>query len=165
MATAVVSGQVALMLQRRPALNPDQVKGVLKATGRAFGQSSGGQWNPAADGSGVVDAYAAAMGTSVPDGNTGLRPTDAFARALYPALYGRTPLIWKNPLLGGLLWNLLSWLTLTWNTLAWDNIAWDNIAWDNIAWDNIAWDNIAWDNIAWDNIAWDNIAWDGAHLD
>ena len=46
----------------------------------------------------------------LPSANRGLRPADGFARALYPVLYG-SPLHWKNPTLGGILWNLLTWST------------------------------------------------------
>jgi serine protease AprX len=169
MATGVISGQVALLLQRQPWLTPDQVKAVLTGTTRSFGQSSGTVAPRAQIGSGLADAYLAVNSGSRGEANQGLRPSDFTASTLYSALYGE-PLRWKNGLLGGLLWGLLSWANLTWDNLAWDNLAWDyidwaNIAWDNIAWDNIAWDNIAWDNIAWDNIAWDNIAWDSARYD
>jgi serine protease AprX len=164
MSTAVVAGVVALVLQQHPSWTPDQVKAVLKSTTRPFG-SAGSSSSPAA-GAGLVDAYSAhdAVAPAQPLVNRALRPTDTFARGIYPALYGQR-LTWKDPLLGGLLWNLLGWSNLTWDNLAWDNLAWDNIAWDNLAWDNLAWDNIAWDNLAWDNLAWDNIAWDSQTLD
>jgi serine protease AprX len=159
MATAVVSGEVALLLERQPGLTPDQVKAVLTGTSRPFGQTSGSAPPAGSVGAGLADAYAAVNSGSRGPANRGLRPADAAASSIYAAIYGQ-PLRWKNGLLGGLLWNLLSWNNLAWDNLAWDNLAWDNIAWDNLAWDNLAWDNIAWDNLAWDNIAWDNIAWD-----
>jgi serine protease AprX len=162
MATAVASGTAALLLEQRPSLRPDQVKAQLIAHTQPFGSS-----NPppgGAAGAGLLDANGATTAPTSGSANLGLRPADAFARALYPALYGQ-PLVWKDPYYQGIAWNTLTWATLTWDNIAWDNIAWDNIAWDNIAWDNIAWDNIAWDNIAWDNIAWDNIAWDNIAWD
>jgi serine protease AprX len=161
MSTAVASGVVALLLQAQPGLEPDQVKAILTGTSRPFGYSSGATPPRAAIGAGLGDAHAAV--TSGPRGsaNRGLRPADGFARAIYSAIYGQ-PLIWENPLLGGLLWNLLGWANLAWDNLAWDNLAWDNIAYDNLAWDNLAWDNLAYDNLAWDNLAWDNLAWDSA---
>jgi serine protease AprX len=164
MSTAVVSGAVALLLEKQPALNPDQVKALIMGTARPFGQTSGTTPNSAAIGAGGVDAWNAAGSGQRGRGNRGNRPADPTARNLYPALYGQ-PVSWLNPLLNGLLWNSLSWSNIAWDNIAWDNLAWDNIAWDNIAWDNLAWDNIAWDNIAWDNIAWDNIAWDSQQLD
>ena len=159
MATAVVSGAVALLLEQQPGLTPDQVKAIVKSTTQPFGQASGSSPNPSAIGSGLVDAYAALGSGLRGPANRGQRPSDGTARTLYPALYGQ-PLTWLNPTYDGVLWS-----QLTWSNLAWDNIAWDNIAWDNIAWDNIAWDNIAWDSTKWSNIAWDNIAWDSQQLD
>jgi serine protease AprX len=189
MATAVVSGAAALLLAGRPNLTPDQVKALLVGTTQPYGEESGQVLpDPIADGSGLLNAYAATIAvpcdaapnpvllrggflvgtlfspTPVPCANRGLRPADGFARALYPVLFG-SPLSWNDPLLGGIYWPLLTWDTLTWNSIAWDNFAWDSVAWDSIAWDSIAWDSIAWDSIAWDSIAWDSIAWDTFTLD
>ena len=41
MATPVVSGAVALLLQRRPSLTPDQVKAILVASTQPYGQDTG----------------------------------------------------------------------------------------------------------------------------
>jgi len=192
MATAVVSGAAALLLQSRPTLTPDQVKALLVGTTQQYGGDSGQVLpDPIADGSGLLNAYAATVatpcgagsnnnGSLLPGGflagvlgqqqnpvacaNQGLRPADGFARSLYPVLFG-SPLQWQDPLFGGIFWSLLTWDTLVWNSVAWDNFAWDSVAWDSIAWDSIAWDSIAWDSIAWDSVAWDSIAWDSFTLD
>jgi serine protease AprX len=184
MATGVVSGAAALLLQRRPDLTPDQVKALLVGTTQPYGELSG-QALPdrIADGSGLLDAYAAnaaaAPQTQSSSGllsgllrpvlrlttaNAGLRPADGFARAMYPVLYG-SPLRWEDPWLGGVLWRLLTWNTLVWNSIAWDNFDWDSVAWDSVAWDSVAWDSIAWDSVAWDSVAWDSVAWDTYTLD
>jgi serine protease AprX len=163
MSTPVVAGTAALMLERRPALTPDQVKALLATNTQPFGWTAAAP-PPGAAGAGLLNAYQATSASLGGTANQGLRPADGFARLLYPILYGQ-PLVWKDPSYLGQNWTTLTWATLEWAAPAWDNIAWDNIAWDNIAWDNIAWDNIAWDNIAWDNIAWDNIAWDSGSFD
>jgi len=142
MATAVASGAVALLLEAQPSLKPDQVKAILMGTSRPFGQTSGSPPPAAAIGAGLGNAYAAVTSGSHGLANRNRQPSDGFSRNIYPALYGH-PIIWENPLLGGILWNLLGWSQIVWNNIAWDNIAWDNIAWDNIAWDNIAWDSAA----------------------
>jgi serine protease AprX len=172
MATGVVSGAAALVLQRRPDLTPDEVKGVLVDNTQGYGAESGQVLpDPIADGRGLLDAQDAtdAAGrwwTRPRAANQGLRPSDGFARALYPVLYGTSLLgMWKDPTLGGILWNLLTWDTLVWDSIAWDNFNWDSIAWDSIAWDSVAWDSIAWDSVAWDSIAWDSIAWDSVAWD
>ncbi len=184
MATPVVSGAVALLLQRRPSLTPDQVKAILVASTQPYGQDTGVALpDPSADGSGLLDALAAVQsdgaakssgtgGIGLPNSvpladslvaraNRGLRPADSFARSLLPVLRG-IPLRWKDPTLGGIDWTALTWDSIAWDSVAWDNFAWDSIAWDSIAWDSIAWDSIAWDSIAWDSIAWDSINWDSS---
>ncbi|TMC77195.1 MAG: hypothetical protein E6J09_08070, partial [Chloroflexi bacterium] len=185
MATPVVAGAAALLLERRPNLTPDQVKALLVGTTQPFGQDSGAALpDPSAVGSGLLDAFAAAtraMSAETPGGtdplgtvpaadgslalaNRALRPADGFARAMFPVLY-RLPLRWKDPTLDGILWQALTWDSIAWDSIAWDNYDWDSIAWDSIAWDSIAWDSIAWDSIAWDSIAWDSIAWDSIAWD
>ena len=165
MSTAVVSGAVALLLERQLSLTPDQVKKIIVSTTQAFGTGT----MPAGAGAGLLDANAAWNSASRSTSNGGLRQADALARTLYPIVYGQ-PLAWKSLTYLGTNWSGFTWLNLPWNDATWDNIVWDNIAWDNIAWDNIVWnqtnwDNIAWDNIAWDNSEWDNIAWDSYNFD
>jgi len=184
MATGVVSGAAALLLQRRPNLTPDQVKALLVGTTQAYGGNSGQVLpDPIADGSGLLDAYSAV--NTAPSGGTQsgllfgalrptygllcanyglLRPADGLARALYPVLFG-SPLQWKDPFLGGIPWFLLTWDTLVWDSIAWDNLAWDSVVWDSVAWDSVVWDSVAWDSVAWDSVAWDSVAWDAFTLD
>ncbi len=222
MATGVVSGAAALLLEGRPNLTPDQVKAFLVGTTQQYGQDSGkGLPDPIADGSGLVDAFAAmtaardpmepddvlvplVLGTLVPSApvpgalvpgalvpstvapstvapsalvpsapqavpplacvNRALRPADGFARALYPVLFG-SPLHWKDPTFGGILWQLLTWDTLVWKSIAWDNFDWESVAWDSVAWDSVAWDSVAWDSVAWESVAWESVAWDSVAWD
>jgi serine protease AprX len=183
MATPVVTGAAALLLQQQSGLTPDKLKASLMGTTQGYGWAASGPVvpGPGADGSGLVDAWAlthiSAQGVPTLSDpwrrqlqpgplpvKQGWRPADTLARALYPILYGQ-PLTWKDPNYLGIPWNTLTWTNLAWDNLAWDNLAWDNLAWDNLAWDNLAWDNLAWDNLAWDNLAWDNLAWDSRNLD
>jgi serine protease AprX len=187
MATPVVSGAVALILQLRPNLSPDQVKAVLVGTTQPFGQDSGVALpDPTAAGSGLLDAFAAVQrdpggtaqggdlltGTtpltttvaSLAPANRALRPAHGFARALFPVLRV-VPLKWKDPTLGGIAWQTLTWDSVAWDSVAWDNFDWDSVAWDSVAWDSVAWDSVAWDSVAWDSVAWDSIAWDAFTFD
>jgi serine protease AprX len=184
MATPVVAGAAALLLQLRPDLTPDQVKALLVGTAQPYGQDSGvAPPDPLADGSGLLDALAATTSASAVEtttgtnplgtvqstdllapANRGLRPANAFARTLFPVLYG-LPLRWKDPTLGGIAWETLTWDSVAWDSIAWDNFDWDSVAWDSVAWDSVAWDSVAWDSVAWDSVAWDSVAWDSFNID
>jgi serine protease AprX len=182
MSTPIVSGAVALLLEWRPDLTPDQVKALLVTTAQPYGEGSVSTNDPAADGSGLLDISAAMSASTesaiarplsravlqtveeLPRANRALRPARAFARALYPVLYG-TPLVWRDLTLGGIAWEALTWESVAWDSVAWDNFEWDSVAWDSVAWDSVAWDSVAWDSVAWDSVAWDSVAWDASTLD
>jgi serine protease AprX len=192
MAAPVVSGAVALLLQNRPSLTPDQVKALLVGTTQPFGQDSAVALpDPAAAGRGLLDTFAAVRaqvaGSSAPastlvtgtllasaestlaatgfvPANRALRPANTFARAMFRVLYG-SPLHWKDPTLGGIAWGSLTWDSVAWDSVAWDNYDWDSVAWDSVAWDSVAWDSVAWDSVAWDSVAWDSVAWDAFKFD
>jgi serine protease AprX len=192
MSTPIVSGAVALLLQRRPDLTPDQVKALLVSTAQPYGGESGSTSDPAADGRGLLDISAAmsAAAPSVTSGETvlnGALPGETVTttlsdttstsvedlpranRALRPAdpvARGLYALLYGTPLR----WRDLSlggiaWGALTWESVAWDSVAWDNYEWDSVAWDSVAWDSVAWDSIAWDSVAWDSVAWDSVAWD
>jgi serine protease AprX len=176
MATPVVSGAVALLLERRPDLTPDQVKAVIVATAQPYGPGGGAVLpDPIADGSGLLDV-AAAMSMAAPSvpvaafdpagladrvlgiATMGVAPREVAQsvlpranRALRPAdglARALYPVLRATPLR----WKDVSLNGILWQTLTWDSVVWDSIAWDNFAWDSIAWDSIAWDSIAWDSV-------------
>jgi serine protease AprX len=162
MATPVVAGAAALLLQRQPWLTPDQVKAHLIGVARAAYGPDGGAG--AADGSGMLDAYTGLTRLPPPPANQGLRVANGVARVAYPALYGQA-LSWRDPLAGGVSWAGLTWATLGWTDAVWDNLDWDAFRWTDAAWDDAAWDDAAWDDAAWDDAAWDDAAWDGMAVD
>jgi serine protease AprX len=194
MATGVVSGAAALLLQRRPSLTPDQVKALLVRTTQPYGWNSGQVLpDPIADGSGLLDAYAAmiaARDTSKDDAfMPGELPLGALLLpgALLPDTFQPVvglacanhglrpadgfaralfPVLFGSPLQ----WKDpqlggIFWPLLTWDTLVWNSVAWDNFAWDSVAWDSVVWDSVAWDSVAWNSVAWDSVAWDSVAWD
>lgn len=85
MATPLVSGTAALMLQRAPSLTPDQVKiRLMKTAGKVYpantsATASNGAWYSLQDdvftvGAGYLNSYAAVFSNDLPTGNS-LSPT------------------------------------------------------------------------------------------
>ena len=91
MATAVVSGVVADLLQVHPAWAPDQVKAVLMGTGRTI--PSGREI--------AADAAVLARPAAFPNPNRGLRPNTLL-----------------NPATGDIDYTRASWSRASWSTAA-----------------------------------------------
>lgn len=156
-ATPVVAGVVALMLQKNPELQPDEVKYRLMQSATALP----GNPNRNIIGAGRVDALNAVMSSKKGRANEGLVPSDGFAEAVYSLVYGQ-PLSWKDPNYQGIQWANLTWNNLTWNNLTWNNLKWDNLTWNNLTWNNLTWDNLTWDSdTSWDSNA-SSVEWSSA---
>jgi serine protease AprX len=182
MSTATVSGVVAQMLQRDPALTPDQVKGRLMGTARPIATR-----DPATAGKGLIDAYAAATTTDNGSANQGLDPATGLGN-LQPgrgslAVEAQTPLGWlkvtgelvAQPGSDGLLpwvsltyattgwdpatWNLTTWATEDWAATAWDGTQWRATVWDGTQWRGTQWRNADWNRTQWRYSDWDGTQW------
>jgi serine protease AprX len=172
MATPLVSGAVALMLQANPHLTPNLIKGILEYTAISKPGVS-----PLRQGAGFINvshAVALAALAAQPNGTAVPIPT-TWARHL----------LWGNQMISGGVINPLAnaWrLGVEWgwartNMSDGDNIVWGTADGDNIVWgtasdgDNIVWgtasdgDNIVWgtasdgDNIVWGTANLTNVVW------
>lgn len=122
MATPVVAGTVAQLLQQKPDLTPNQVKWLLLSTARTYAQQPEGTAN-------AIDAEAAhkylASGSPLDSANKSAVRSPAGLIGTLPAE--------------------VSALVANWDNVYWDNVYWDNVYWDNVYWDNVYWDNAYWD--------------------
>jgi serine protease AprX len=178
MATAVTSGSVALMLQRAPGLDPDQVKFRLMDTARQIVDTE-----PNAAGQGIIDAFGAATSSSTDRANqdidatsTGLGPLEADRGSLHVEVV--TPL-GQIDLLGEFVAQrdpsiidplnpagLVPWVGLTYTVTGWDPASWDLTTWASdqwlaTAWDGTQWRATVWDGTQWRGTQWRNEDWDG----
>ncbi|HEY3064061.1 MAG TPA: S8 family peptidase [Chloroflexota bacterium] len=122
MSTPMVTGAAALLLQKYPALKPNQLKWLLTSSTHSYkGQP---------DKAGELDiAKAVSMaGGGLKEANGGLKLSPLLTLA------GATNLLLGNSF---------------WDNSFWDNSFWDNSFWDNSFWDNAYYDNS--DNSFWDN--------------
>ena len=122
MATPVVSGAAAILLQRYPNLTPNQLKWVLDSTAHHYTNEP-----DRANELSIAKAIEAAKG-DLKDANQNLHLASLFS------------------VLGGANQGGVSSTNSYWNNSYWDNSYWDNSYWDNSYWDNSYWDNSYWDN-------------------
>lgn len=155
MAAPVVTGVVALMLERNPTLTPAQIKRRLTTTATALPYGS-----VEATGSGLVNAVAAIVPTDL-SATAAAEPVSAgFASEMYSFLYGQ-PLTWRDIAFNaGVDSNGVPWPEVSWSNVVWDTTTWENMNWDGFNWSAVNWQEISWEEISWEEISWEGIAWE-----
>jgi serine protease AprX len=164
---AAVSGVVALMLARTPALTPDQVKYALTATARSLSGSS----DPMAVGAGEVDASAAALAPPVGQANVGVIRSNG--TGLISASRGHVEVQADDPQTtlvdGALTAQLIAWnpcgYTVGWNGLNWYFSTWYVTPFFAVTWSSADWPGHNWGGHNWGGGAWEGASWDGTYLD
>jgi serine protease AprX len=141
-ATAVVTGAVALLLERRPDLDPDEVKALLRATARPLAGV-----DVRAQGGGVIDVAAA---VAAPVGR------DVAQR-------------WPRARLGGP-WHVRGLLGLAlaperghgeeWSARRWTARRWTGGQWDARRWTTGDWSARRWTSEGWSARRWTGFAWE-----
>jgi len=168
MATAVVSGTAALILQANHALTPNAVKAILQFTALPVRDEQGARYDVLTQGTGSVNAAGAIQVAAHIDPKRAVSSwwltttLDPWTVIDGEATSWAESIVWRDAVSVG--------PVVAVNEPAWsENIVWgsdDNIVWgssDNIVWgssDNIVWgSSIVWDdNIVWgSNIVWGNI--------
>jgi serine protease AprX len=179
MASPVVAGTVALMLQANPALTPNMVKAILQYTAQ-----SNSHYNALTQGAGFLNSYGAVQLARF------FRTAQSGSRLYIPQTWSKQ-VIWGNHRIkGGVIRPNANAFQLgtTWGAVTdgdGDNIVWgtllrddgDNLVWgtaDLLSADNLVWgtlldsngDNLVWgtalsgDNLVWGTLSGDdNIVW------
>jgi serine protease AprX len=187
-ATAVVAGEVALLLQARPSLTPDDVKALLRGTADPLVQHP-----QAAMGSGVVDVNAAIDQSGIKTLTSlvgkllgGTRPTlpDSTGLGTLEASRGGEHVV--DPSTGDVLageldaqgapWDGATWAKAStkgkawstggiWNGHVWTTDRWRDgqvqaAAWQGRSWSGIAWADHQWSDSTWEARSWRNGDWE-----
>ena len=150
-AAAVVSGSVALLLDQRPELTPDQVKDLLKRT--AVDTGKGGK----RQGSGAIN-LAAAMNSPVTTRAqrwapaTGLGSLEA-ARGADHVSIGGVDLVGEFTVTGDA-WDPAAWVTASESGSSWSGSSWSGSSWSGSSWSGSSWSGSSWSGSSWSGSSW-----------
>ena len=169
-ATAMVSGAVALVLQKYPTMTPDCVKRYLQQNGlRLTGAES-------AQGGGEIQ-----LGVML-----GITPTMTYVQKLTPAVgNGSIELargqdhvtrdgvtltgeqdIFGMPVdttaLAGLEAAGISWTGGNWNGSTWSGSTWSGSTWSGSTWSGSSWSGSTWSGSTWSGSTWSGSTWSGS---
>jgi serine protease AprX len=165
-AAAVVSGAVALMLERRPDLSPDQVKAIIKSNADPLSGPG-----PDAQGAGRLNVTRALAAPS---------PDPAAARQLFePATVrgvvaklvshlgkGRQaevgPVSPDGKNWGGAKWGGAKWGGAKWGGSSWGGSSWGGSSWGGSSWGGSSWGGSSWGGSSWGGSSWGGSSWGGS---
>jgi serine protease AprX len=119
MSAPVVTGAVALLLQKNPNLKPNQIKHLLTSTAKSFRGKS--------DGAGLLDILKAVDGASsgsIREANQGRKYAPGVVTGSGGAAFSQS----------------------FWDNSYWDSSYWDSSYWDSSYWDSSYWDSSYWDS-------------------
>ena len=156
MAAPMVAGAVALLLERQPGLNSEQVRHLLIDTTTTYpGQT---------DLPGSLNIPAALTGAQHPPAPSKFGPLPTGAST--PPSGARTVVWdgsrWNTTTWDGSRWNTTTWDGSRWNTTTWDGSRWNTATWDGSRWNSTTWDGSRWNTTTWDGSRWNSTTWDGS---
>jgi serine protease AprX len=158
-AAAVVSGAVALLLDQRPNLTPDQVKALLRSTASPMPLA-----DAAGRGAGEVDVAAAAV-APVPVGATQSWPRSRGTGSLEQArgtshvADGDTELTGETDVLGS--WDAATWAAASSAGNAWVGGRWNGRVWAGSCACDTSWSGATWSVAPWAGRSWAGRSWAG----
>jgi serine protease AprX len=184
-AAAVTSGVVALLLQQRPELTPDEVKGLLMTTAEGTRKL-----DPICGGEGEVDLYSAlwknapkgeqthawstgtgsleaARGTNhvYDEGMALVGERDIFGSAFDSASWSALAAAsasWSGGDWNGSTWTGASWSSVSWSGASWSSASWSGASWSGASWSSKSWSSASWSGASWSSASWSGASWSGA---
>jgi serine protease AprX len=186
-ATAVTSGEVALLLQARPTLTPDQVKALLMSTADRLVQHP----SPVM-GAGVTDltgaltarvpatASAAALASSsglgsleasrggehvldLADGTVLTGEVDALGSPWHGAAWANAQArgtSWVGGAWNGRVWTGKGWQKTGYAPAAWTGSSWSGVPWSSHPWSDATWEARSWRDSSWEARSWREDSWE-----
>ena len=174
-ATAVAAGSIALLLQDRPALTPDQVKWILRKTAKNVPAS-----DAAAQGAGELDVRRAQLrwpsssAAQTWPTSTGTGSLEGARGSLHVvmggvALQGEYDIFgrpwdgqsWSGQSWSGQSWSGGLWLGQSWSGQSWSGQSWSGQSWSGQSWSGQSWSGQSWSGQSWSGQSWSGQSWSG----
>jgi serine protease AprX len=159
-AAAVVSGSVALLLQQRPGLTPDQVKKLLVQSADPLTGA-----DPIAAGAGQIDIAGAAT-LSIPmdakqsyPAATGLGSLESSRGSAHVADADAGLLLTGEKDIFGTPWKPATWTAAAKNGKAWSGGTWNGNVWAGSAFTGQSWASKTWGTTTWSSLTWSGRSW------
>jgi serine protease AprX len=179
---AIVSGAVALILDKHPDASPNEVKKLLTSTAAGIAgkaQAIGGgelqlattllspvtsstQTWPASDGSGQLELSRGSDHLTLDgvelDGEQDIfgQPFDSDAMAALEAS-GNS---WSGVKWNGSSWSGSSWSGNSWSGSSWSGVKWSGNSWSGSSWSGVKWSGNSWSGNSWSGNSWSTASWD-----
>jgi serine protease AprX len=184
---AIMSGAVALILDKYPNATPDQVKRLLKTTGldiTAKAQQIGGGALQLATtllaplpSTGVSQqVWASSTGTGKLEGSRGtdhltmdgvvlMGEQDIFGKSFDSAAMAdleATGNSWSGGTWNGSSWSGSSWSGSSWSGSSWSGSSWSGSSWSGSSWSGSSWSGSSWSGSSWSGSSWSGSSWSGS---
>lgn len=184
-AAAMVSGAVALVLQRYPSLTPDGVKRYfqqngLRVSGTEAAQGGGemqlGVMFNTAPATTYVQKLTAATGTGTIEGSRGqdhltrdgvtlTGEQDIFGHPVSTAALATAEAngsTWSGGTWNGSTWSGSTWSGSTWSGSTWSGSSWSGSTWSGSTWSGSTWSGSTWSGSTWSGSSWSGSTWSGS---
>lgn len=151
MSAPMVTGAIALLLDRHDNLTPSQIKQLLVATTRTYA----GQ----ADEAGALDISAALAASDHPP--TRANQIAAPVGGAAPPR-GATTVLWDGARWTNTVWDGARWTGAYWDGARWTGAVWDGTRWTGARLNGARWTSAYWDGARWTGARWTGARWTGA---
>ena len=184
-----MSGAVALIIEQRPGITPDEVKALLMDTAQPIPgvstecQGAGlidlkiardakvppraSQNHPSADGSGSIEATRGSDHIEF-DGVVLTGEQDIMGSAWDG--YAQTVTVCREEKVKGKVTTVCSdemvnldtlWDGGNFNGTSWSGTSWSGLSWSGTSWSGLSWSGLSWSGLSWSGKTWNGLSWSG----